>query len=95
MGRKKHTKKAGKKSRSGDNRSGNLAREILAVFSASPAKSFSDKQIINKFLEGHKRAAIQEAIISLLESERLVVSPPGKLKLTPGAAKPSMKAWWT
>jgi len=76
--RRGHSSKKGKASKS---RAGQLEHLILKLFRDNPKKAFSDKQVINKFLSGGKRSAIQQVIINLLESERIIVVPPGKLKL--------------
>ena len=54
---------------------------ILKFFKDNSKKAFSDKQVINKFLGHGKRSRIQQIIIDLLEQERIIVVPPGRLKL--------------
>ncbi|MEZ5007552.1 MAG: ribonuclease R [Chitinophagales bacterium] len=61
--------------------SSDIQRLILDEFKNHPAKSFSDKQIVNKFLANDKRSNIQQAIIELLEKEEIIIVPPGRMKL--------------
>jgi len=81
MGRSKGKGKYSRKSTSAKARSGELEHIILKLFRDNPKKAFSDKQVINKFLSRGKRSAVQQVIINLLERERIIVVPPGKLKL--------------
>ncbi len=54
---------------------------VFNLFKDHPKKSYSDKQVINQFLKKDKRSNIQQAIINLLEKEKIVVVPPGRLRL--------------
>lgn len=63
------------------NNSSEIQALILDEFKSHPAKSYSDKQILKKFLHNDKRANIQEAIIELLEKEEIIIVPPGRLRL--------------
>lgn len=58
-----------------------IQRLVLNEFKFNPKRSFTDKQIINKFLKKDKRANIQNAIIMLLERGKIKIVPPGRLKL--------------
>jgi ribonuclease R len=82
-GKQKHHKSGRRAMRSGSSREAktrDINRIVLDFFKDNPRKSFSDKQVINKFLGYAKRSKIQQAIIDLLEQERIIVVPPGKLK---------------
>ena len=54
---------------------------VFNLFREHPQKSYSDKQVIKKYLEKDKRSNIQQAIINLLEKEKIIVVPLGRLRL--------------
>lgn len=77
MGRKKKKKGGHKKRQKGIN----LDQRMLDYFKSSPKRSFTDKQIINKFMKYAKKSVVQQSVLNLLEKEKIVVVPPGRLRL--------------
>jgi ribonuclease R len=71
-----------KKERSVDgNSEESIKKTVFELFKNQPKKSFSDKDILDKFQKVAKRSVIQSAIIKLLEQEKIIVVPPGRLRL--------------
>jgi ribonuclease R len=58
-----------------------VKKAIFEIFKSQPKKSFSDRDIIDRFQKHTKRSLIQGAIIKLLEQEKIIVVPPGRLRL--------------